>query len=126
MAKKNFLNEKIFGDKTISDLYQEAHNDINDTKEQLQATLEEAIPQIKDKQDVLMLLPLINNLFANSVKNSANLIKIAEILTKTFSQKENEDSDVGKKSNVDDTDELWKEMDAILKAKKESNKLLLN
>jgi hypothetical protein len=126
MAKKNFLNEKIFGDKTISDLYQEAHDDINDTKEQLQATLAEAIPQIKDKQDVLMLLPLINNLFANSVKNSANLIKIAEILTKSFSQKENEDGDVGKKSNVDDTDELWKEMDAILKAKKESNKLLLN
>jgi FMN-dependent NADH-azoreductase len=126
MAKKNFLNEKIFGDKTISDLYQEAHDDINDTKEQLQATLAEAIPQIKDKQDVLMLLPLINNLFANSVKNSANLIKIAEILTKTFSQKENEDGDIGKKSNVDDTDELWKEMDAILKAKKDSNKLLLN
>jgi FMN-dependent NADH-azoreductase len=126
MAKKNFLNEKIFGNKTISDLYQEAHTDINDTKEQLQATLEEAIPQIKDKQDVLMLLPLINNLFANSVKNSANLIKIAEILTKTFSQKEDEDNDVGKKSNIDDTDELWKEMDAILKAKKESNKLLLN
>jgi FMN-dependent NADH-azoreductase len=126
MAKKNFLNEKIFGDKTISDLYQEAHDDINDTKEQLQATLAEAIPQIKDKQDVLMLLPLINNLFANSVKNSANLIKIAEILTKSFSQKENEDGDVGKKSNVGDTDELWKEMDAILKAKKESNKLLLN
>jgi len=126
MAKKNFLNEKIFGDKTISDLYQEAHDDINDTKEQLQATLAEAIPQIKDKQDVLMLLPLINNLFANSVKNSANLIKIAEILTKSFSQKENEDGDIGKKSNVDDTDELWKEMDAILKAKKDSNKLLLN
>lgn len=126
MAKKNFLNEKIFGNKTISDLYEEAHNDINDTKEQLQATLEEAIPQIKDKQDVLMLLPLINNLFANSVKNSANLIKIAEILTKTFSQKDEEDGDSGKKSNVDDTDELWKEMDAMLKAKKEANKLLTN
>lgn len=126
MAKKNFLNEKIFGNKTISEIYQEAHNDINDTKEQLQATLEQAIPQIQDKQDVLMLLPLINNLFANSVKNSANLIKIAEILTKTFSQKEDEEEGMGKKTTQTDEEDLWKEMDAILKAKKESNKLLTN
>jgi len=124
MAKKKFLTEKIFGDKTLGDLYKEIHEDIQDTKEQLVATLEQAVPQIGDKQDVLMLLPLITNLFDKSIKNTANLTKVAEILTKTFSQ--NEEEGGGKKDVEEVGDDVFKEFDALLKLKKEEKKLLAN
>ena len=120
MADNKFLKEKIFGGKTLGDLYQEIHSDIEEFKEQLNATLEQVTPQLTTSNDVMMMLPLINGLFANGIKNTANLTKIAEILTKALSQKEVVENP---KIKDDDTDEVFKEMDAILKQAKEKKLL---
>lgn len=120
MADNKFLKEKIFGGKTLGDLYQEIHSDIEEFKEQLNATLEQVTPQLITSNDVMMMLPLINGLFANGIKNTANLTKIAEILTKALSQKEVVENP---KIKDEDSDEIFKEMDAILKNAKEKKLL---
>lgn len=117
MKEKKLLDEKIFGGKKLSDLYQEIHADISDIKEQIKETLEQSIPNIVTSQDVLLMLPMINGLFTNGIKNTANLTKIAEILTKALSVKEEGETPIT-------DDDMFKDFDILLKNAKERKKEL--
>lgn len=123
MANENILKKKIFKGKTLEDLYEEIHIDINNIKETIEATLEVSLPHMKERVDVQLMLPLVTNLLATNIKNTTNLTKIAEILTKSFVEK-----DVKQNDDSIDSDNVFNELDAILKQRKESQEkvLLLN
>lgn len=82
------LDEKIFGEKTLSNLFEEIY-DISRKKEaQIKAIIKSLQPLIQDDiGNATLIVPLMKDWMELSIKNDEQLIKIAGIIQRGFNSK---------------------------------------
>ena len=74
------LDKIIFGDKTLSDLFGEIHDNQSQTKAQVKALIGELKPLIENIGDATLIVPMIKEYMEIGVKNDEQLIKLATIV----------------------------------------------
>lgn len=86
------LDERIFGEKTLSNLFEEIY-DISRKKEaQIKAIIKSLQPLIQDDiGNATLIVPLMKDWMELSIKNDEQLIKIAGIIQRGFSSKGGDD-----------------------------------
>lgn len=82
-------NDKIiFDDKSMTNLYKEVYDRSATKKVQLDTVLSDIQKHISDKNDAVMFLPRIKDLFDVGVKNDENLLKLIAVIQKMETLKE--------------------------------------
>jgi len=74
------LDKTIFGDKKLSDLFQEIHDNSTKTRTQVSALISELKPLIENIGDATLIVPMIKEYMEIGVKNDEHLIKMAAII----------------------------------------------
>lgn len=74
------LDKTIFGDKKLSDLFQEIHENSTKTRNQVSALISELKPLIESIGDATLIVPMIKEYMEIGVKNDEHLIKMAAII----------------------------------------------
>ena len=77
---QNSLDQIIFDDKSFSDLLKEIHKNQSKKSKQLASLIAELRPLITSLGDATVVVPLIKEYMEISVKNDAQLIKMAAIV----------------------------------------------
>lgn len=74
------LDKVIFGDKTMSDLLKEVHDNSSNTRTQVKALIGELKPLIESIGDATLIVPMIKEYMEIGVKNDEQLIKMLAII----------------------------------------------
>lgn len=74
------LDKKIFGDKTLSDLFSEIHDNSSTTRNQVRSLIGELKPLIENIGDATLIVPMIKEYMEIGVKNDEHLIKLAQVI----------------------------------------------
>ena len=74
------LDKTIFKDKTLSDLFEEIHNNSTTTRSQVGSLIGELKPLIENIGDATLVVPMIKEYMEIGVKNDDALIKLATII----------------------------------------------
>jgi len=74
------LDKKIFGETSLSDLFQEIHTNSKSTRAQVTALIAELKPLIESIGDATLVVPMIKEYMEIGVKNDEALIKLATII----------------------------------------------
>lgn len=74
------LDKKIFGNKTLSDLFSEIHDNSSTTRNQVRSLIGELKPLIENIGDATLIVPMIKEYMEIGVKNDDALIKMAAII----------------------------------------------
>jgi hypothetical protein len=86
------LDKIIFGEKTLSDLFGEIHDNQSQTKAQVKALIGELKPLIENIGDATLIVPMIKEYMEIGVKNDDALIKMAAIIQRIESAQAKGDS----------------------------------
>lgn len=86
------FNDIIFKKKKFSTLLEEIYENQKQTKSQIQILIQELKPLIKDIGDATLIVPLLKEYIDLGLKNDDQLIKMATIIQRALSKKE-ENSD---------------------------------
>ncbi len=129
-------NDEIFDGKSFQDLTKDIYDNQKNKKLQLDLLIQEIHGMIQNIDDVVLIAPLIKELYEVSVKNDEHLVKLASviqrILAKSSSSGEESfllsDSEKEELINAlqEDVNELNKKNDEIQNLKQKSNKILGN
>ena len=79
------LDSKIFGKKTLSDLFKEIYENQKSKQTQISALIVELKPLITDIGDATLIVPLIKEYMELGLKNDEQLIKMATIIQRAVS-----------------------------------------
>ena len=74
------LEKEIFPGKSLSDLFEEIHNNSTKTRSQVTSLIGELKPLIEGIGDATIIVPLIKDYMDIGVKNDEALIKLATII----------------------------------------------
>ena len=74
------LDKKIFGTKTLSDLFSEIHGNSSTTRNQVKSLIGELKPLIENIGDATLIVPMIKEYMEIGVKNDEHLIKLATVI----------------------------------------------
>jgi len=86
------LDERIFGEKTLSNLFEEIYDISRKKEEQIKAIIKSLQPLIQDDiGNATLIVPLMKDWMELSIKNDEQLIKIAGIIQRGFSSKGGDD-----------------------------------
>lgn len=88
------LDKQIFGGKTLSDLFQEIHENSSKTRTQVSALISELKPLIENIGDATLIVPMIKEYMEIGVKNDEHLIKMAAIIQRIESAQAKGDGDM--------------------------------
>ena len=134
MSKKQ--SDEIFEGKTFQDLTRDIYDNQKNKKLQLDLLIQEIHGFIQTIDDVVMVAPLIKELYDVSVKNDEHLVKLAGVIQRIISKSTgvNDESfllsDAEKEDLInalqEDVDDLQKKNDKIESIKNKSSKLLGN
>ena len=108
----DFNEVKIFGDKTLSDLFGEIYKN----QKYIHSQIDEAISELKELvtgvSDATILSPIIKDYLDATIKNNDILVKMAAIIERSIQrQKTNESTDISFDFSQDELDELRKQME---------------
>lgn len=78
------FEQKIFGNKSFSDLLQNIYNNSREKEKQIKDLITSLKPLVADTQSALMVVPLIKEYLDVSVKNDDSLIKMAGIVQRAM------------------------------------------
>ena len=78
------FEQKIFGQKTFSDILKNIYDNSKEKEKQLKDLISGLKPLISDTQSALMVVPLIKEYLDVSVKNDDSLIKMAGIIQRAM------------------------------------------
>jgi len=116
----NFNDVKIFGDKSLSDLFKQIHKNNKDTDKQINELIESLKPiAVSNAGSAVMLMPTVKDLIDVNVRNNDQLIKMAGIVQRAVSSPNN--STTTDFFDIDEIQHLLEEQNII---KEESQKLL--
>lgn len=76
------LDKIIFGEKKLSDLFQEIYNNQKKKDTQITSLINELKPLVTDIGDATLIVPLIKEYLDMGIKNDDILIKLAQIASK--------------------------------------------
>ena len=74
------LDKTIFGEKTLSNLFEEIYDNSKETKGQVKALINELKPLIENIGDATLIVPMIKEYMEIGVKNDEQLLKLATIV----------------------------------------------
>jgi len=74
------LDKTIFKDRTLSDLFEEIHDNSSNTRNQVGSLISELKPLIENIGDATLVVPMIKEYMEIGVKNDEALIKMAAII----------------------------------------------
>jgi hypothetical protein len=74
------LDKKIFGNKTLSDLFEEIYNNSRKKDKQINALVSELKDLIEGLDDATLVVPMIKEYLEIAVKNDKHLIDMAAIV----------------------------------------------
>lgn len=74
------LDKTIFKDRTLSDLFEEIHDNSSNTRNQVGSLIAELKPLIENIGDATLVVPMIKEYMEIGVKNDEALIKMAAII----------------------------------------------
>jgi hypothetical protein len=74
------LDKKIFGNKTLSDLFEEIYNNSRKKDKQISALVSELKDLIEGVDDATLVVPMIKEYLEIAVKNDKHLIDMASIV----------------------------------------------
>lgn len=74
------LEKKIFGNKTLSDLFKEIYDNSREKDKQIKALIGELKELIEGIEDATLVVPMIKEYLEIAVKNDKHLIDIASIV----------------------------------------------
>ena len=115
----NFDDVKLFGDKSLSDLFKQIHKNNKETDKQITELINAIKPLASaNAGSAVMLMPTIKDLIDVNVKNSDQLIKMAGIAQRANNANNNSPDTF---FNYDEIQNLIEEQNSI---KEEGNKLL--
>lgn len=100
----DFKDIKIYGSKSMADLFKEIHKKNTDKESELRDLINDLKPYIKTAGDALVIVPLITKYLDISIKNDDNLIKMVGIVQRVINSSSNSE-------NLEWTD---KDKDALL------------
>jgi Asp-tRNA(Asn)/Glu-tRNA(Gln) amidotransferase B subunit len=81
-----FNEIKIFGDKTLSDLFQEIYKNQNYIHSQIDEAINELKELVNGVSDATILSPIIKDYLDTTVKNNDILVKMAAIIERSISR----------------------------------------
>jgi altronate dehydratase len=87
------FEQKIFGNKTFSDILKNIYDNSKEKEKQLKDLISGLKPLISDTQSALMVVPLIKEYLDVSVKNDDSLIKMAGIVQRAIANSKNGNED---------------------------------
>ena len=97
------LDKEIFNGRTLSDLFQEIHDNSSNTRSQIKALINELKPLIENIGDATLIVPMIKEYMEIGVKNDDALIKLATIIQRIeTSQAKGSDNDLFDFSELQD------------------------
>jgi hypothetical protein len=95
------LDKKIFGETSLSDLFQEIHTNSKSTRAQVSAMISELKPLIEGIGDATLVVPMIKEYMEIGVKNDEALIKLATIIQRIETgQSKGDDFDISELADL--------------------------
>ena len=76
------LNDEFFQGKTFQDVFQENYREVLANRHKLDIVLEQVSEQIDDIQDAVVVVPLIEKIYAMKIKNEELNIKMLSVAEK--------------------------------------------
>ena len=129
-------NNEIFEGKTFQDLTKDIYDNQKNKKLQLDLLIQEIHGMIQNVDDVVLIAPLIKELFDVSVKNDEHLVKLAGVIQRIIAKSSSGDeesfllSDSEKEDLIsalqEDVEDLQKESDRIDSLKNKSKNIIGN
>lgn len=110
------LDKKIYGEVSLSDLFQEIHSNSKSTRTQVTALISELKPLIESIGDATLVVPMIKEYMEIGVKNDEHLIKMAAIIQRMESGQSK-----GEEFDLSDLADLLQEAEQANKEIKEVN-----
>lgn len=89
----DFNEIELFKGKNLSDLFEEIYNNSKDKREQIKDLIASLSPLIEGIGDATLLVPLIKDYLDIGVKNDEQLVKLAQIVQRVNSDKNNSNTD---------------------------------
>ena len=89
----DFNEIELFKGKNLSDLFEEIYNNSKDKREQIKDLIASLSPLIEGIGDATLLVPLIKDYLDIGVKNDEQLVKLAQIVQRVNSDKNNSNAD---------------------------------
>jgi hypothetical protein len=80
----DFNEIKLYGKKSMADVFKEIHQNTQNKEEELQKLIYDLKPYIKSAGDAVIVVPLISKYLEISVKNNDNLIKMVGIVQRAI------------------------------------------
>ena len=112
------LDKEIFKGKSLSNLFEEIHDNSTRTRGQVQSLIGELKPLIENIGDATLLVPMIKEYMDIGVKNDEALIKLATIIQRIEATQAKPESG-GDMFDFDSLQDLLAESEAIEKEAKE-------
>jgi hypothetical protein len=79
-------DDKIFGNKTLSDIFSDIYKKSNEKDRQIKMLIGELRPLIQNIGDATVIVPLIKEYMEVAVRNDDHLIKMASIVQRLIGQ----------------------------------------
>ena len=89
----DFSDIELFKGKNLSDLFEEIYTNSKNKREQIKDLISSLSPLIEGIGDATLLVPLIKDYLDIGVKNDEQLVKLAQIVQRVSSDKNNSNSD---------------------------------
>lgn len=84
------LYDELFEGVTFADVLQDIYKNSKSKKKQIEALINELRGYIKSASDALVIVPLIADYLDISIKNDDQLVKMANVIAKSFGQGNND------------------------------------
>jgi hypothetical protein len=95
------FEQKIFGQKTFSDILKNIYDNSKEKEKQIKDLISSLKPLVTDTQSALMVVPLIKEYLDVSVKNDDSLIKMAGIVQRAMNNNGGDNSDFLSEAELD-------------------------
>ena len=95
------FEQKIFGQKSFSDLLKNIYDNSREKEKQIKDLISGLKPLVTDTQSALMVVPLIKEYLDVSVKNDDSLIKMAGIVQRAMNNSGNSADDFLSEAELD-------------------------
>jgi len=85
----------IFGDKSLSDIFEDIYINSKDRKKDIDDTLKSFMKFIKQNKDVSFIGPVIKDLLHVSVQNDEQLVKMATVIQRIMTNNDSDENEYG-------------------------------
>ena len=73
------LDDIIFDDKTLSDMFADVYKNVGAKREQITSFITKLVPLIRTPEDAVVIAPVIREFFDASIKNDEHIVRLVQI-----------------------------------------------